>query len=469
MCSESAIYATEFELRSLELSARKDNIIASPISRRAFFGGAAAGVVGSSVVAWQTSEWAVSGPRPVPVTADVAPTTETVAATGAKPTGIPPLPGMYPGRVIEVNDPKATKNERNAAGYQARDRDAVRKIMDRGMKELVGSRDAVEAWKQFFKPGDRVGIKVNPVGVPDAISSHEVVLEIVDGLKSAGVKPQDILLFDRYKKEFVACGYHKLAEEAGIHWDTASAEYDGLQLRLDGQMAGKPAEDHVSGYDPDVFRELPFYQPDNVKDPLRFQSHLCNIVSKKIDKFIAVPVLKDHRSSGITFCLKNLSHGLVSNVNRSHMVFGQESSGANGKTSNQCGTFIPAMVSLPPTRAKAVLQIGDSLVATYEGGPGNWNGTWGSWNNGSLFFGTDPVAMDRIGWEIIDAKRIAEGWPPIGLMGTAGSVGLEGRTKPTKVTESFHIRQPEHVPLSATLGLGVFDRAKIEHLRYNIT
>ena len=46
---------------------------------------------------------------------------------------------------------------------------------------------------------------------------------------------------------------------------------------------------------------------------------------------------------------------------------------------------------------------------------------------------------------------------------------IEGRTKPTKVTESFHIRQPEHVPLSATLGLGVFDRAKIEHLRYNIT
>lgn len=429
--------------------------MAGSYSRRAFLGGALAGGGATGLAAWGASHWGVLGTVP--------PSQSQIGALTRNEF----LPGKFPGRVVEVNDPAATKPGKNAWGHQHRDRGVIKKMVARGMQELVGSTDAVEAWKHFFSPGDRVGIKVNPVGAPDAISSHELVKEVVDGLRSAGVSLGDILIFDRYKVEFRNCKYHELADELGVHWEVASAEYDELQLRLDGQLAGRDWEDKVSGYDPEVYRELPFCEPKNEGDPLRFRSHLCNIVSKKLDKFIALPVLKDHRSSGITFCLKNLSHGLVNNVCRSHLFFGGDSD--LGKSSNQCGTFIPSMVSLPPTRRKAVLQIGDSLVATYEGGPGNWNRTWATWNNGSLFFGTDPVAMDRIGWEIIDAKRSAEGWPGVGSMGTLASPGIKRvPTSPRDITEAFHTRQPEHVPLAGTLGLGVFDRAKIEHVRYNI-
>lgn len=428
--------------------------MADSVSRRAFVGGAVSGVLGSGLAAYAVSHWGVGTGR-------------SAQAVIGPAAGNLPLPGMYPGRVVEVNNPAATKKDRLPWGYQARSREVVKQMLSRGMQELVGSTDAVEAWKHFFQPGDRVGIKVNPVGAPDAISSHEIVLEVIDALKSAGVAAKDILVFDRYKAEFISCKYHELAEDAGVHWEVSSYMYDELQLRLDGQIAGRPWESNVAGYDPDVYRELPFCVPEAGNDPLRFRSHLSNIVSKKLDKFISIPVLKDHRSSGITFCLKNLSHGLVNNVCRSHLFFGSEQ--GPGKSSNQCGTFIPSMVSLPPTRAKAVLQIGDSLVATYEGGPGNWNRTWATWNNGSLFFGTDPVAMDRIGWEILDAKRAAEGWPGVGSMGTAASPGLKKvPTNPRDITESFHIRQPEHVPLAATLGLGIFERAKIQHTRFNI-
>ena len=204
------------------------------------------------------------------------------------------------GRVIEVHHPGAVKTGQKTKGYTERNRPAVKAMIDRGMKELTGSEDAVQAWRHFFSPGDRVGIKVVPVGKPDSISSYEVVLEVIDGLKSAGVRSGDILLFERYKKELMGSGYHEILPE-GVHWEASSVQYDDPQLEIDGQMPGQPREDHIAGYDPDVFRHIDYCHPQHdSKDDRRFRSHLSTIVTRKIDKFICIPVLKDHRSSGVT-------------------------------------------------------------------------------------------------------------------------------------------------------------------------
>ena len=71
-------------------------------------------------------------------------------------------------------------------------------------------------------------------------------------------------------------------------------------------------------------------------------------------------MLKHHQSAGVTIGLKNMSHDLVNNVNRSHST----------PTLNACGTFIPAVVNLPVIRQKAVLHICDGVKASYHGGPG---------------------------------------------------------------------------------------------------
>lgn len=368
------------------------------------------------------------------------------------------IPGPYPGRVVEVHHPGAASGAR-------RNREAVRAMVERGMCALVGCEHPVEAWRRFFSPGDRVGIKVVPVGKPDSISSPELVLEVIEGLRSAGVRTSDILVFDRYRDEFMACGYQHILPE-GVHWECASARYDDLQVWIDGQIPGEPRQKRVSGYDPQVYRELAYCLPQHdPADDRRFRSHLCRIISEKIDKFVSLPVLKDHRSAGVTLSLKNLSHGSVNNVSRSHIVTGDPGSLERGETLNQCGTFIPAIVSLPPIRQKAVLQILDGLVGTWEGGPGNWNRTFATWNCNSLFFATDPVALDHVGWEVIDRKRAAEGWPGVAKMGLEGHwrpIEVNGRTVPS---EQFHMRQPEHVALAATLGLGIFEKKAIRHER----
>ena len=379
----------------------------------------------------------------------------------ARPSGKLGMPGPYPGRVIEVNHKDACNDK------WERNRPVVSQIIDRGMRELVGAPEAADAWKSLFAKGDRVGIKVVPVGIPYSISSPDIVREVVKSLTElVGVDKRDIILFDRYQKEFVGCKYDELADELGIHWECSSYEYDELQNRLDGQHPDQPRSKKVAGYDPDVYRTLAFCGPQHdPKDDRSYRSHLGMIISRKIDKYIGIPVIKDHRSAGITLALKNLSHGSVNNVCRSHSSSwnGAIEAYRPGMTLNQCGTFIPAMVSIDKIREKAVLHIGDGLVATYEGGPGEWNRPYGKWNCNSLLFSTDPVAMDHIGWEIIDKKRAEEGYPPVAEMGLESAYGLAPREKRPRQTEAFHMRQPEHIPLAATLGLGVFTRHLIRH------
>ena len=101
-------------------------------------------------------------------------------------------------------------------------------------------------------------------------------------------------------------------------------------------------------------------------------------------------------------------------------------------------------------------------MATYEGGPGNWNKTFATWPYSSLLFATDPVAVDRVCWKIIDEQRLKEGWPTVSQMGLDGKTGMR-EVNGKLIHESFHMRQPHHIALAATLGLGEFDLRKIEH------
>jgi hypothetical protein len=391
----------------------------------------------------------------------------------------PGMPGPYPGRVIEVqHSGSVTDGQRNRA--------AVKMMIQRGMQQLVPeSETAVDAWRSFFQLGDRVGIKVVPVGMvakpgadtsvlgpvvdlrrPGPISSYEVVTEVVESLVAAGVRRNDILVFERFRIGFIRAGYTAMLPE-GVHWECSSATgYDAAQLELDGQIRGQRRQRNVSGYDRDVYRELAFCQDESIHDPRddrRFRSHLSKIVTQKVDKIISIPVLKDHRSAGVTLALKNMSHGLVNNVCRSHPGSLPSSDQAFTTSLNHCHTFIPAMVSLPQTREKCVLQILDGLVGNYEGGPGNWSDTFATWDYKSLFFATDPVALDHVGWGIIDAKRAQEGWPAVARMGRDAVEGLG-----TDQSEDFHIRHPQHIPLASLLGLGVFDRQKIDHQRVTL-
>jgi len=353
------------------------------------------------------------------------------------------VPGPFPGRVIEVRKPDMIRND-------VKDREAIAKAVGRGMKELTGADDAVGAWRSFFEPGDVVGVKMNPVGNPLANSSSELMLEIIEGLKAAGVKTRDIVVFERYRDEFVNAKMHEAVPD-GIDWTGLGVEYNSHQTDLKGvDNLQTPNLDRVAGYDPDEFVVMEIIgQGEDPKDDRNRRSHLGLLVTRRVNKIVLLPVLKDHGSAGVTGALKNMSHGLVNNVCRSH----------GSPDTNVCNQFIPQVVAHPIIRKKCVLHIMDGIKGVYQGGPGASKPEW-TWENNALLFATDPVAMDHVLWRAIDAKRKEKGLPPVG---SAGKLGLDPLG-----TEGFDVRQPQHIVLASRLGLGIFDFKSPRGRRFSI-
>jgi Domain of unknown function (DUF362) len=346
------------------------------------------------------------------VAASMAPAA-AIHAAESKALGIP---GPYPGRVIAVEHSGSIVS----GAYRP---EAVRQMVQRGMQELTTAPSWQDAWRSMFQKGDVVGIKVSPVGGPKLCSDASVLNGIIEGLNAAGIPNRDILVFNRYRREAVEAGIDKWLPP-GVRFDAASPAYTNNQLGM-------------NGYDESQYMELAIVKDgDNPNDPHCRRSYLAKIVSTQVNKVINLPVLKHHQSAGVTIALKNMSHGFVNNVNRSHMT----------PTANACGIFIPSVVSMPVIRQKVVLHVVDAVKASYHGGPPGKARYM--WEPKTLYFGTDPVALDKTGWKAIDAKRKEMGMASIAL------------SKPDP-DSGFLNCQVEHIEISGVMGLGYFDDEKI--------
>jgi hypothetical protein len=338
-------------------------------------------------------------------------------------TSKPGMPGPYPGLVVGVEHPGSIVD----GAYQA---EPVRKMIEKGITALTGAPSWMEAWRSFFEKGDVVGLKVSPVGGPSLCSDATVLHSIIAGLKDAGVPYQDIIVYNRYRQETLDAGIDKWLPE-GVRMEFASPAYNEIQL-------------DIEGYDPDHYMEMSLIKPgENWSDPHFRRSYVARTVTRHINKFINLPVLKHHQSAGVTIALKNMSHGMVNNVNRSHLT----------PTANACGIFIPSVVSLPVIREKAVLHICDAVKASYHGGPGARPAF--VWQHKTIYFATDPVALDKTGWKVIDARRAEAGMASIEL------------SKPDNASHFLNC-QVEHIEIAGSLGLGVFDDEKIQVKRFTL-
>ncbi|HXX56184.1 MAG TPA: DUF362 domain-containing protein, partial [Candidatus Nitrosotalea sp.] len=323
------------------------------------------------------------------------------------------MPGLYPGRVVEVADLRSIIGNRVSQPI-------VHDMLERGLKELTGENSTRAAFAKFIEPKDVVGVKINPSGAPACCSSPELVRDIIEGVRSVGVPLQNIVVYDRFGYEMDLGSYQTLMPPG--------VEIVGVQ---DGLL-------DASGYDANVFCEMSFFGEWETR------SYMASIVANRLDKIINVPTLKDHSASGVTGCLKNVAYGTFNNVARSHK-----------EPFSFTNPLIGVMCSVEPLRSKVVLNIMDGMRMVWHGGPLTQNQKF-IYQAGLLMMSTDPVAMDTIELEMIEKKRREEGAPSI-WDHDPKSITKDGREFYEDASKNLFYRQPGHIAAAGKLGLGVSD------------
>ncbi|MDZ4788150.1 MAG: DUF362 domain-containing protein [Blastochloris sp.] len=326
-------------------------------------------------------------------------------------TKTPPSPTPTPkanSRVVMAENPQLVQR------FQVRD-DLIPDFFNRSLLALTQKATVADAWKQFVNSDDVVGIKISTAGGP-ALSSHRsLVMTIVAGLQAAGVNPSNIIIWDRYDDQMISAGY--ALKGLDTPWQTLSVQPDvgfdpkktyfnevvGQLIWGDLDFVGRAAPPL-----PPLEQLLKEDSAKSVKDPKKSEqpkqisnrSYYTKLLTKKITKLINVPVMSDHQRLGLNGALVSLAMASVDNQRRFQTP------------AEHSGLAIVEILNDPVIRNKTVLHIMDGLVAQFAGGPefmANYTAS-----PGILILSRDPVAIDALALERLEAWRKERSVVPIG-------------------------------------------------------
>ena len=275
--------------------------------------------------------------------------TSTVAASAASALPLvscaeSPPPSPNRSRVVIIRHDALAADGRSPAPER------VRELLDEAARALAGDTKAADAWARWFKPEDRLAVKVNCLGLP---TKPSVALGLAAAVGAIGLPPERVTLWDRTNRELRAAGY---------------------TLRGTGN----------GGYSADVYTSG------------ATGSLISRIVLDECTALASAAVLKDHNLAGITGVMKNF-YGAIHNPNKYH--------------DGGCNPFIADVCAQKPIRDRLRLVLFDATRPQYQGGPATRR-QW-QWPYGGLILSTDPVAADRVGCEILQRKRAAVGMKPL--------------------------------------------------------
>lgn len=236
------------------------------------------------------------------------------------------------------------------------DNDILYQMFEAGLNALSGSNDYIGYLESTFGDGEVVGFKVNGLAGPGMSTRPEVVNVLSSMLKEAGIPQKKHIIWDRFDRELSTLGFEIKSKGSG-------PLCFGTDHRGVGYSQTLVSKGKIGGL-------------------------LSRILEEYCESIINIPVLKDHSLAGITCALKN-HFGSIHNPNKYH--------------DNGCDPYVADLNSLEQIMSKQRLIVVDALKIQYHGGPA-FHGQWAA-NYGALLFGTDPVAIDAIGSEIIEEMR----------------------------------------------------------------
>ncbi len=259
-------------------------------------------------------------------------------------------------RILIARDGEVQTGERRI------DRARLEKMLDSAVSGFFGTETPGDAWSKIVSPNDIVGLKVNCLAGKGISTTPELVYAVIRKLTIAGVPADRIIIWDRLNIDLERAGFRLNTKNSGVKCFGNDVAGYREQLIISGEAG----------------------------------SLICRTAAEFCTVQISLPILKDHGIVGMTGALKNY-FGAIHNPNKYHMDKGNP--------------YIPDVYAMPRLGDRTRLIICDALTCQYEGGPPYMPQY--CWNYDGIIVGTDPVAIDRFGWELIEEKRRENGMLPL--------------------------------------------------------
>ena len=262
-------------------------------------------------------------------------------------------------------------------------------ILDKAITTFTGRTTVADAWRQYFSPDDVVGLKINTLGLTNVQGTDYTqhfsafIQALASGLRRAGIKDQNMVVWDRSEEEMT---------EAGL-----TIQKDPGAIRV---IANKAA------------RRGPGDYAETTYPVGGLTSRVSRILAEVCTSFINIPIPRTHGNSVFTCSLKN-HYGTIDNPNQMH--------------ANACSNpGIAEVNAIPIIRKKEKLVVSDALLIVTEMGP-RWDRRYIR-PFGGVLVGTDPVAVDAVALKILDDKRAEDGMdriaPRVPHLALAEKLGL---------------------------------------------
>ncbi|MDH6358057.1 DUF362 domain-containing protein [Parabacteroides sp. PF5-9] len=348
------------------------------MKRRNFFRSIAASGVGAVL-----SPVVKAAPAPTVTQTRKKPETN-IATAKAIPRTINSMPGKYPGKVVKVTNPDCIVDGKpsETVAYE---------MIKQCLLHLTGETDLKKAWRQFVGPEDIIGLKVNPIGGRLLSTTHAVTKSVVRQLEEAGISRSKIVIWDRRQEGLDDADFNATNYPGVQFMSTECYDENKSYISPEGRFYSEEWIDKEQFYYADVEGEYDAYTLPYMVNGGK-NSYFTKICTEKVTKIINLPVVKNAGTS-VTICMKNLAFGAITNTGRLHQDLWHDT------CAHAC--------AFPPLRDKVVLNIADGLYGCFDGGPAANPQFICRYN--TILAGTDPVAVDRIGYDIVLAKRIEEG------------------------------------------------------------
>lgn len=309
------------------------------------------------------------------------------------PAGFKPM--NKPGRIVKVTKGNdfASLMQPNQLWPKA---DVAKNMVERALMELTGAPNLTEALGKFIHKDDVVAIKPNGIAGQSGATmatNAELIMPVIDGLIALGVAPEKITVFEQFPS------YLKGTRVGGKGNKLPAGVKTGIHMNNVADM-----------------EEIAVYKGVKTK----YVKYLTDATA-----VISFTHIKDHSICGFTGCLKNITHGSIINPGKHHAA------GAHGQ--------IAALYNHEIVRSRVRLHIIDAYKIIYDKGPLDKDPKRRI-PYGAVFATTDPVAMDTIGWKVVDDARKDNGMKSLAQVG----------------------REPKYIAKAADLGLGVHAESKIK-------